>query len=253
MKLLHSKTVVAFVLAGLILPTFALGQENAGQNSQGAVSGNVMFCAKVNELTDKINTKVAEREQKLRSLWDGRNERLLKRKTEIDDRRTGNRDGWDEKRVEFYAKLDTKATTDTQKTAVTKFKSEVDAAVSERRASVDSAVNTYRSGLNAAIAERKNSVENILANVKKANASAVEKAKADCAAGINPKTVRDNFLTSTKSTRDEMKQALTNLEKRKDTVKNLSEQKNTSIKQAVEKFRESLKKSQADLRNALGN
>ena len=98
----------------------------------------------------------------------------------------------DERRNEYYKKLEERAKTEEQKEAVLKFESQIEAAVKTRRAAVDAAIAAFQKGMDDAIAQKTDSAEAAAAAFQSAVQAAFSQGQSDCESGIDPEHCPDN-------------------------------------------------------------
>lgn len=220
------------------------------QEGEGGGARAQIFCNRLNATAARLSTLRSEREAKLEEVRSARDARIAERRAERDAARTAKRSEWDKRRAEHYAKLSERATTDAQRAAVEEFQKTVEAAVAARRAAVDAAVLDFRNGVKDAIAARRTSVDAAIARLRTSIENAIAKAKEDCAAGVDPFTVRETLITSIKQARDQYQQDLGEAEKIGETVRKLAETKHAAVKAAVEQFRATLEEARAKLKAA---
>lgn len=206
------------------------------------------FCTRVNEFTSRIDERITDREAKLQAKRQERANNLVEQKNKRDTLRSKNRVGRDENRQEHYTKLESRATTDAQKQAVVVFKTTVEAAVSARKAVVDNAIKAFRQSVDQSIASRKSAVDGAINTFKNAKIAAVEKAKADCAARVDPRTVRETFRTNMKAAQDKFKSDRQAIETLKDTFEPIRTARKQAVEKAIADFKMIMEKARTDLK-----
>jgi len=248
----HSKSRV--VIAGmvgfsLILPLFAFAQTSTPRGTMGGERVN--FCTTIDKISAKVEGAMSEREAKYQSK---RNEKKLKIDERIatrDASRTAHRSDWDTQRGEWLAKLTAKASTTEQQAAVTKFISSIDAAVLARRTVVDAAVKDVKLSIETVNRSRQTAVDAILATFKSDRSIAFEKAKADCAANVAPKTVRGSYVAAMKAARENMQKSVKALEARKDILTPFIDIRKAAVEKAVADFKSAIEKAKTELKSAM--
>lgn len=253
---IHSKAsgFVAFAIGiSLIAPSFVFAQDATTGGTAGTRPERAQrnFCTAIDELVTKVGGRIGEREIKYQEKRTELRGKLDERFANRDVSRADHRDGWDKHRAEWLEKLNTRAKTDAQKSAVAKFIADIDAAVAARRAAVDAAVAAFRASIDQAIKDRQAALDAAVATFKSETDAALVKAKADCAvAGAVPKAVREAYVAALKAAREKLRSTVSSIEKRKDTLKPLAEVRKEAIKKAVLDFRAAVNKAKDELKAA---
>jgi hypothetical protein len=247
MMQIHSKKIVSAILgASMSIAAFSPILASA------QVRDNVGFCAQIDTITSNIDQRMADRTAKLNTARANVKSQLSAKKTARDTKLAQSRAKWDQNRTEQYAKLESKAATDVQKQALVSFKTSVNTAISTRRAAVDSASLAYRQGLAAALNARMSAVDAAMTTFKNAEAQAVAKAKADCAAGVKSADVRTAFRASMKAAQDTFQNSRKAIDNVKPTIDALQKTRNDAVKKAISDFESAMDKARRDLKAALG-
>jgi hypothetical protein len=195
MKTLSNKLIAAISLISLLaLPLSA----QAVASSPKPVTG---FCASYSVSEAKLNTDISTNTAKLNQGRTDRASKLTQQREDADAKVTADRTKWDGSRADQFAQLEAKATTVTQKQAVTAFETAVKAAVAIRRSAVDQARTIFRQAEDAAIASRQSQVDGYLSTFKAAVASADAQIQASCNAGTSSPQVRSTFVAAVKAAR----------------------------------------------------
>ena len=101
---------------------------------------------------------------------------------------------------ERFDKLMTKATTDTQKAAVTAYQKAITDAMTARKTAIDAALKIYNDGAASSITAHNSAMLTATNAFKAATAGAMSKATTDCAlAGADGKAIKTAFNTSMKA------------------------------------------------------
>jgi hypothetical protein len=208
------------------------------------------FCGKFAETTGSIAEKMSDVRTKIDGLKVNKESMMENHRDTGDERLNDVRSTQDARRVEWYVKLEARATTDKQKEAVKDFKKTVDAGVESRRDMVDAAIGTFRAGADALVTGKKNSAESVADTFQAAVDTAVAGAKADCESGKDPETIRNSF-------RGALKKAKTDLSISRKSVDNIGNQvdalavvRNESVRKAVDRFDTVLKAATEKLKVA---
>lgn len=208
------------------------------------------FCGRFAETTGNIAEKMSGVRTEIDELKGNREATMEDRRDTRDESLNGIRSMQDARRVEWYAKLEARATTDRQKDAVREFEKTVDASVETRRDAVDAAIAVFRSGVDSLVSGKKNSAEAAADTFQGAVDAAVAKAKADCEAGKDPETIRNTFRASLKKAKTELTASRKSVEGIGGQVDALAKVRNESIRKAVEAFDASLKAATEKLKTA---
>ena len=242
--------VVGLVGVSLLLPSFALAETSAGAVPERRMA-NANFCTRIDTVTSKVTSGIVDRETKYHGKRAENRTKLNERFGARDLRRVENRSEWDGKREEWRTKLGDKATTPEQKAAVEAFIKGMDTAIATRRSAVDGAVKEFRAGLDAAIIARQSAVDSAVATLKQESELAVAKAKADCTSNVDPKTVRETYVTALKSAREKFRTAVKALDARKDTLQPLANARKLAIEKAVADFKTTTEQLKLKLKEAM--
>ncbi|NTV54930.1 MAG: hypothetical protein HGA16_00300 [Candidatus Moranbacteria bacterium] len=208
------------------------------------------FCGRFAETTGNIAEKMSGVRTKIDELKGNREATMEDRRDTRDENLNGIRSTQDARRVEWYAKLEARATTDKQKDAVREFEKTVDMSVETRRDAVDAAIAAFRSGVDSLVSGKKNSAETAADVFQGAVDAAVAKAKADCEAGKDPETIRNTFRASLKKAKTELTASRKSVEGIGGQVDALAKVRNESIRKALEAFDASLKAATEKLKTA---
>jgi len=168
-----------------------------------------------------------------------------------DENLTEIRSQQDARRLEWYAKLDDRATTDKRKAAVEEFKKTVDAAVETRRDAVDAAISAFRSGVDALVSGKKSSVVSVADDFQSSIDAAIATVKSDCGSGKDPEAVRTTFRTSLKAAKDKLVTERKSASGIGDRVEALAKTRNEATKKTAEAFDAALKSATEKLKAAL--
>ncbi|NTW90130.1 MAG: hypothetical protein HGB37_04470 [Candidatus Moranbacteria bacterium] len=211
------------------------------------------FCGRFAETTGNIAEKMSGVRTKIDELKGNREATMEDRRDTRDENLNGIRSTQDARRVEWYAKLEARATTDRQKDAVREFEKTVDTSVETRRDAVDAAIAAFRSGVDSLVSGKKNSAETAADVFQGAVDAAVARAKADCEAGKDPETIRNTFRASLKKAKTELTASRKSVEGIGGQVDALAKVRNESIRKAVEAFDASLKAATEKLKTAFSD
>jgi hypothetical protein len=210
------------------------------------------FCSKFSEKASTIAERLAERQTKVTNFINEHESSLGERRDNRDANLADLRSKADQKRSEWYVRLQDRADTDAQKDAVLKFKQTVEDAVDTRRETVNDAIAAFRNGVDTAIAGRKDDMKSARDKFKTSVDAAVAKVKTDCDNGETTVTIRSNFKTSLQMAREALKTDKNNVDKVGAQVKALADGRSAIVKKAIADFNAALQKALADLKQVLG-
>jgi len=245
----HSKSTA--VIAGIITSTLLAPLFAFAQTGEATTPAKSNFCTSIEQVSAKVSANIADREGKYTAKRDERMTTLSERYDKRDQTRSEKRDTWDSLREGWRAKLTARATTTAQKEAVTKFIADIDSAVATRRTAVDGAVASFRTAVEAAIKERQTAVDGALASFKLATDVALAGAKADCASGVAPKTVRTTYVTAMKAAREKLQTTIKGLAKKQDTLKAVADARRVTVQKAITDFKAAAQKAKLELKNVM--
>ncbi len=211
---------------------------------------NERICSRIEGIISRIEQRASRREENFLNAQENKENNLETRQNNTNNDIEKRRAERDELRNDYYEKLEAKASSDAQKEAVENFQAAIEAAVTERRAAIDTAVEIFRQAVEEAISERKSSVTNLVSELESTEKAAAEKAKSACEEGADSKEVLQVFRSDLQAARDNFKNNRNEIEKVGDAVKILSETKNQSIKEAIESFESAVEIAKEDLKEA---
>lgn len=200
---------------------------------------------RLEEHTENLSEhRVGNKEERLQELTEKRvvqDEKLAKKRAEADTRR-----------ALMYAKLLEKADTEEKRTAVSVFQASVEESVKERRATIDAAILAYRTGVDKVLAEKSEANGAGQDVFKEKVKVALEKAKADCEANVNPGTVRSEFQATVNSVKKDLLNERQDAEETREVLKTLSQERKTAIKEAITVFQGEMNEAKEVLKKILG-
>lgn len=241
---------VAFALAASMALPFAAGAQVGLDVSVGARPDDAGFCKGLAAMAAKVEERVAAGTSAIAAKRAEAQTRLDERKTSHDTKLAEARAKEDEMRDERVADLEVIADTDAEKQALEKFQADVAAAVTVRRAATDLANEAFRDGLKAKIAARASAVDAATTTFNAAVRAALAKAKADCASGVSPASVRTTLMASLKAAREKMQSDLQEIAKLGPQVKALIDVRVAAHEKAMADFHASLDAAKAELKAA---
>ncbi len=243
--------LAGMMLVGLLAPLLVLARaQSADSNATSTPKGSVL-CNSYVGTRAKIDQRLTARDENLKEKRSEINSRIQERVEKRAEWLKEKRDKWDEVRAQQFAKLEEKALTDVQKEAVAAFKKAVTEAIAARRAAIDAANKSFQDGVKKAVSDRKIAIDGIIAAFRLSVKNAYEKAKADCASGVDAQTVRTNLRAALKAAKDKYNTDRQNLEKLKDTKDQLIATHRAAVKKAIDDFKAAMEKARADLKAVL--
>ncbi|MBU6500299.1 MAG: hypothetical protein KGJ89_00480 [Patescibacteria group bacterium] len=253
MKKLINYSLILVVATASIAPVFvsAQGRPTTAGNSTGTAAG-ANFCSALgqrldnleNKATDMLNQlqgKRSDRESQLQSRWD-------KYLSNASDREASTS-------ARFAAdiqKLDERATSTEQQAAVIAFETAVKTALNTRNTAIRAALQTFRDGVISALKAREDATNKAFTDRINALKAAADKAKTDCANGVSPSTVRQNFVAAVKAAQNNFTAAKKADNTFGSTMKSLTEAKNAAFQKAQSDFRAAVLAARDALKSALG-
>ena len=250
MRMNSKKTIFSAVGAVAILSFFStvIIFAQTGTPKAAGTQASKNFCQRVSEFSSRIDQKITEQNVKLEAKRNETANKISSRRQERTSNLAEIRTKWDESRTEHFQKLREKAETDAQKQALIQFKEAVNSAISTRRAAVDAANSGFQQGVDQAITARKIAADAAVANFRNSVKAAWDKAKTDCASGVNTATVRQNLKSALKSAREKFVSDKQAVEKLRDSMKNLIQTRKQAIEKANQDFKAAMEKAKDDLK-----
>lgn len=242
-----SKKILIILLAAVFLVNLAVPV--LAQNRAKKVVG---ICNRLEALSTTIEGRLTTREGRLEGKRNDRLEKLVQRFETRDSRREENRLRWDENREEHLTKLEERAADDSQKQAVAVFREAVNTAVTTRRAATDIAKQTFRDSLHQLVASRQVAVDNLITTYQQAIQTAFERAKIDCAANVEPASVRENLKNDLKEAQDKFhgdRQAIDNVGEQ---IQPLIDARKAAVELALQDFKSAVETAKQTLKAAFG-
>lgn len=214
--------------------------------STSAVGGNSdnAMCTRAENLYTTSRSTVAAHVATMKSDFTTQMLRLTSTKADVEqkvlDARAAATTKFDEKITELKA---TANLTDAQMTAITKYETDMKAAMTIRLTAVDAARDTYRTALAETVQTQQKEMTNAVEAYQTALSTALTTAKEGCSGNANS-------LTELKSMTKTARTTLANAQKSAhmgDDIKALATTRNTAIKAANDAFKESAKAYTATL------
>lgn len=232
------------------LKASALGIE-ARTEAELKVSANRDFCIRFTDSAAKLQTKLTENVAKIENGQTKNLSDISKKRNERDAKLQAKRTDSDASRQEAFAKLQAKGITEAQKAAIVTFEATIKAGIDARRAAINTAVSTYTTDFDKLVASRQAKVDVSVNTFKAAVQAAVAKAKADCAAQVDAKTVKVTFNTSMNAAKKQFQTDRESLDNIRSATEKLRKTRDEAIRKAILNFQTLALKARADLKLVL--
>jgi len=251
MKFNFKKVLAGTLTALVLIPSLAFAEsDNSNRGNRGMErkedKSGANFCTRISFIEEKLADQVTRAETKQSKYQMDRLSKMEKKESDIDGKRALGRGDADSKRVKNWDKMIRKAKTDAEIAAVSAYKTAISTAVTTRRTAVDTAVKAYRDGLSTILGTNNTALDQAVATFKASINSALAKAKTDCTAGVDSKTVKDTYNKSMSDAKKALetarKNAMTN-----EAITALKKTRNDAINLAATNFKTATDKARADL------
>ncbi len=260
MKMNYKKIVILFpvIILGLIIikEALAFGSVNTLMDAREKARGfkeeaaGRVICLKIDDMIGKSEEKLNQKNNQLENQIQERINSLKKNREKRDENLFNFRLKADQWRERSYEKLENKAQTLEQKTAVEEFKKTVEEAIKVRREAIDEAIDTFRDGVDQAQTNHQTAISEIRNTYRHKVQMAFQKAKEDCDKGVNEQTVRANLRTNLALAKSELKEDKAGVLKFRDDMKNLIAAKKAAFEKAITDFKSSMQRAIAELKKA---
>lgn len=238
----------ALLLLCMAAPSFVYAKEST---TSSAGSSGLRFCASLDVATQKIAQNIFEKQDKYSSKEKDREARL-EEKASLRERNTqGARLDANAKHDKVLTKLSEHATSQNEKSAIEKFRHELDIAIAKRRASVDAALLTFNTESAKLIAARANDIDTATTSLRNRTMKAGNTAKVNCRNGLSGTTVRTRYTRELKNARTQFQSDVASALGRNQDIALLIKNRDVDIKNAVELFKDTLTSLRADLEASL--
>jgi hypothetical protein len=227
----------------------AMQAERAANKEENQAAKTEKTCAQISNKADEIQARLTER---ISTLTQKRAEMDAKMKQQLDAKLgelTQKRATIDSEKTLNWEKLRANAKTDQQKAAVEKFIITVQDAIKTKRSATDSVISNFRTSLLAERTDRKTENDAALTTFKNAIGSLISQTKTACATG-DAKTIRENFRTGIKNTRDTFQANRKTTEKFQADVTPIRDAKKAELQTIINTFKSSIEAAKSELRLA---
>jgi len=215
--------------------------------------GTTDFCSTLNVRADAAQNRFKKLRRQVSSAWDSQDTRWAGLNKQFSEQVQAARDKIDDQRQLNFAKLEDRADTDAQRSAVSTYESVVTGAANTRRSAVDAARATYRDAAEAAIKARRANLSNQASGLSSAVSVAYATAEASCQGGVDMTTVRTTLLESLKTSRQTFAEQRDNDDAIRDQLASYVKTRNATIKAADKAFVQTVQDAATDLKAAFGS
>lgn len=255
MPKVNSKRLTAGVAVGIVLllttvmPAFAQGiRGTTSIDPEIRVEGSAAGCTRILQVSETVQARLAARRTELDARRDEVKARVAERRAEHQENANERRQNWDERWEKMILEMEAKAETSAQKAAITQFKIEMRSAFSARQTAIDAATAVFRSNLDKAVTDRKAAVQTTSDALKNAVKAAFDKAKADCTAGVAAPKVRANLKASLETAHAKFRADVQAADKIGTNARALAETRRVAVEKANEVFKAAAFKARETLK-----
>lgn len=222
------------------------------QTPESAATG--AFCTNLSSKTNQVITKIDSLSAKLSEAWSLQSKKSLSQFQQVDEKVKSSRSKADEARSGNFKKLEEKASSEKEKTAVQAYKLAVNSAIDVRRTAYDDARSQFRANLQSMINSRKNITTSELDAYKISINNAIVDAKNGCMSDSvsSALEVRKAFQDTMKNAQIVYRNSRLNDDKVKADVSSLVAVRNDTYKAADQIFKDSMDMARKDLISAFG-
>lgn len=252
MKALSKLALSSAIIGSLLVSTAPVFAED-GTSIKGRIDTGT-FCT----------TGLPALKSKLLTEFDKRKGNRESKRDEVSNKRSEDRSNWDATvtkardtantvRDTEFGELQDKASTETQKQAVTLFVSTVKTAIATRRAAYDKARETFRNGVDTLVSSHKTQADGQVSNYRSMIVTAFTKAENSCSSGTAASDVVSTLktdLSNARKTFQDGRQADTDFS---DQIKTLEKTRKNAIDAATKAFKETMEQARATLKSSWGS
>ncbi len=237
-----NKSILALgaIFSLVILPATTFAHTGEPPHSE------VEFCSRFSTIGNKMSQHLAELSTKYNSHHSEVKNKLKERDVEhtkkvkeIDEVAKGTLE-------QHFEDIEEEAVTEAQKQAVAVFKMNLKSAQEVRKIAVEKAQTTFRSARDQLVTQRHNAHSAAVTTFRNSIQTATQKAKTDCAAGISPEIVKQNFVASIKVAKEKLHADIKAVDKTDQQMEALTKIRNEAIRQAHQDFKRTLDLSNRD-------
>jgi hypothetical protein len=224
-----------------------------GQGIVNKVKSSGTVCERITERAGAFQQKAGDQENQIKTRNTARLTNWTTKENEQDAKLAGLRMAWDANLKNQFSALEVNAQTDAQKTAVTNFETITNAAVATRRLAVDSAIKTFRAGMQNTITTRQGQLDQLVSTSATSRQTLWSKAEADCAAGVDAKTVMANLKSGLQAIRTQTQTDKQNVVKTNTVVATLVAARKAAFDKAFSDFKATMEQARISLKKAFGS
>lgn len=239
----------ALLVGLLVLPVISSATTTPKRDNNGVKAGS-KFCANLATKFTEQNKKLTDRLSKFETKKAEQLKKISENRLTADKKRIEVRTKVDENRDTRLVKLEARASTTEQKAAVATFRETLKTLATTRRTAVDAAIKIYRDSVDVALTTRKTAIESARTTLQTAIKNILEKAKTDCASGVDPETVRAEVNTGVKLAREQFSTTVKGLDKVKEVVTTASTVRQEAINKAQTDFKTAYEQALVTLKAA---
>lgn len=241
MKTTH---IISGILLSSLTAPVAFAQSNQTPPLPRALS-NGDFCttiASIDNIEDFALDKLNKRSEKFELNAQKRMERRGDNTAERNEKQETRMQNF-ESRAE---KLKSQATTDEQRNAIDKFLATLSSAEQSKQESIEALLKQTRDEVDALISDKRSTTTTGIAELQATIQTAFDKAKSDCASGVDSKTALATFKATLQSTHEAFRSNKAHSQI-KEELKQTHESKKSEIKAIQEDFKTSIESAKAEL------
>jgi hypothetical protein len=243
------KYLLGIALLSLLLsplPTLGHAETSLPKNAEQRPEN---FCIRLKQDHTQVSNRLATGEKQLREKKTEVQGKLKERRTERQAKIQEKRSITLGKAEESLKKLETNATPE-QKAAIAEFRASHKEAQEIRKMAVDNAMLAYKTALDKLFAERHTAAQTVTIAFKNSMNQALQKAKADCATGVEQSTIKATLNASVKAAQEKFKLDRKSIEKPGQDVELLVKTRNEAVRKANEDFKATMKTAHEKLKAA---
>lgn len=240
------------MVVGILAPVSGFAILNNANNTSTQAQTGKLSCERILALYSNVTQKFVSQETKITQKRGEITSSIQQRWEERDVKLENVRDKWSKNRQEQFKKLEEKFQGDTQKQALIVFETAVSAAISARKTAIDAAIATYRQGVEQIKSDRQVKIDAAKTAYKNAVNAAYEKAKTDCANGVNTTTIRPNLKDAIAAAKTKYQSDYQAIEKISTTMDQFITVRNAAIKKAIQDFKAAMERARTDFKTAMG-
>lgn len=209
------------------------------------------ICSRTNELNSKVENSLSNKQQDIEKHRKQQSKKIQANYEDKTAQISSLRSQWDKNRRIHYEKLNEKASTQEQESAIEEFKNTIESAVAKRRALFDRATHDYRNSIDFAINNKQNGVDEIVSTYKSNINRAQEQLSKDCQESKSDAEIRSNFNQSMQEAKSMIANNTKGVDQIALQVNQAKQSRLDAIEQAISEFKSTLESAKEKLRIAL--